>query len=96
MVAVALQVEGIDICTIGDFQELLDGMDHAGPTLGVLQAWFLGEPATAEQVHEALDIEARLKARDEATIELIDRMLDRIEELFPAQLAQFQRPSSAM
>jgi hypothetical protein len=83
-----LQIRGKDILTFGDYATMMKGLTSPGPTEGVLQAWFLGEDVDPTDLHECLDIEARPNCETPESLALIGYALDRLEELFPAELAQ--------
>lgn len=78
-----LQLLGRDFCTYPEYTELIKGLKRDGPTSGVLQAFFFGEDVDPRDLHETLDIEARLNATTPAATAAIEQLLTRLEDRYP-------------
>jgi hypothetical protein len=83
---VALEVRGQPIFSYGEFTELMRGLSEDGPSIEALAAWLNGEDVPPEDIHEALDIGCRVRARSDRARELIEMACNRLEELFPDEI----------
>lgn len=78
-----LTVRGRDILSDGEFIALTRDLEPDFTGSGILQAWWAGHDPGPEGAHVALDLEARVAARSDEGVRLIERGLRRLKESFP-------------
>jgi hypothetical protein len=82
-----LEVDGFPILSRGDFADLMHGLTNDGPPIESLAAWLHGEDVPPEDLHQALDIGARIRANDDPrTTMLIDAACKKLEDLWPEKV----------
>ena len=81
--AMGLTVANKQILSQGEFIRLTRGLTEGSGNSGVLQAWWAGEPVPPVTVHAALNVGARMMARDDETEALVDLAVARIERAVP-------------
>jgi hypothetical protein len=81
----ALEVDGEPILTLGDFTQLVAGLEDDAYPLGTLAAWRNFEPVDPQALANQLGVTCRLYLRDDEKGQvagrIIDAALDRLGQL---------------